>query len=211
MLVHVPYCLTCQSEHILVGCVLVLIQIPVWVLVILVITVPVSVSTISILIVLQPFLVIGTCKRHEVLAHVALRIAKSRTVVHTLVSVVGCEVEIHRTNACIDTEVEVIAVHVCVRQNVAVTHICHREADACLATIHREYGGILCRETSTEEVGSIVGVHIEWMYRTVEICLVDFICLCSPALVSARRSIKLILAIITHTVDGLDVIPLGKL
>ena len=98
VLVDVPDGLTRKTEHVLVGCIAVLVEIPVWISVILVVTIPVGVATVCILIVLQPSLIVGTRQGHEVLTHVALRVSQCRTVLHLLTSIVGGEIEVNRTS-----------------------------------------------------------------------------------------------------------------
>ena len=136
VLVDVPDGLTRKTEHVLVGCIAVLIEIPVWVLVILVVTIPVGVVAVGILIVLQPSLVEGTRQGHEVLTHVALRVTKGRTVLYLLTSIVGGEVEVNRTCRGIHTEVEVVTTHVGIWQDILIAHIGNRETHTRLTGIN---------------------------------------------------------------------------
>ena len=136
MLVDIPDGLTRKTEHVLVGCIAVLVEIPVWILVILVVTIPVGIVAIGILIVLQPSLVVGTRQGHEVLTHVALGVTKGRTVLHLLMSIVGGEVEVNRTRRGIHSEVEVVTTHFGVRQDVLVAHVGNRETHTRLTGIH---------------------------------------------------------------------------
>ena len=84
-----------EAEHVLVRLVAVLVEIPVWVAVILVETVPVGIIAVGGLVVLQPCLIVGVGKSHEVLAHITLRVAKCRTVFNVLAGIVGGEVEVN--------------------------------------------------------------------------------------------------------------------
>ena len=136
MLSDIPDGLTSKTEHILTSGVLVLVQIPIRVLVILVVTIPVGIVTILGLVVLQPSLIVSTSQCHEVLTDIALRVAQCRTVLNILASIVGCEVEINRTCRCVYTQVEVITTHVCIRQNVLVTHIGNAETNTCLTRVN---------------------------------------------------------------------------
>ena len=133
MVADVPDGLGGQSEHILGRGVLVLVEVPVWVLVILVIAVPVSIVAIGGLVVLQPCLVVGAGQRHQVLAHVALRVAQCGAVLHVLTSVVSREVEVYGACRRGDAQVEVVAAHVRVGQDVLVAHVGHRETHSRLA------------------------------------------------------------------------------
>jgi len=136
VLVDVPDGLTRKTEHVLVGCIAVLIEIPVWILVIRIGTIPFEVVAIGILIVLQPSLVVGTHQGHEVLTHVALRVTKGRTVLYLLTSIVGGEVEVNRTSRGIHTEVEVVTTHIGIWQDILVAHIRNREAHTRLTGIY---------------------------------------------------------------------------
>ena len=68
----VPDSLGSQAEDVFCRVVLILIEVPVGILVILVITIPVGVCAVSVLIGLQPFLVVSAGQRHQVLTDVAL-------------------------------------------------------------------------------------------------------------------------------------------
>ena len=209
--VDVPDGLTRKTEHVLVGCIAVLIEIPVWVLVILVVTIPVGIVAVGILIVLQPSLVVGTRQGHEVLTHVALGISKGRTILYLLTSIVGGEVEINRTCGGINTEVEVVTTHIGVRQDVLVAHIGNRETHTRLTGINREDGRVLSGETCAEEIGGVVRVHQEWTLLAIEILEHEIIGLRSPTSIGTRGAGCRKLAIVASAIYLLDVVPLSQL
>ena len=205
---NVPNGLTCEAIDIFLRCITILIQIPIGVLVILVVTVPVGVVTIAGLVVLQPSLIVGTSKGHQVLTDVALRVTQCRTVLYILMGVVGRKIKVNRTCRSIDTQIEVITTHVSIGKNVLVSHVCHREANTCFTRIHRENSCVLGGKTCAEEVGDIVLIHLERTLHAIEIFHQLIVCLGTPAHIGTRVSRLTELTAITHTINLLDIIPL---
>ena len=208
MVGDIPDDLTRKAVDVLLRCVAVLIQIPIRVLVVLVVTVPVGVFAVAGLVVLQPFLVVGSGQRHEVLTDVALRITQSRTVLHVLMRIIGGEVEVDRTCRRSDTQIKVVTTHVSVGENILVAHVGEAEAHARLTAVNTQNSSVLCSKTGTEEGAGIVLIHGEGTLYAVEVLHQLVVGLRTPAHVGTRSGSLAELAAVTHTVDLLDVVPL---
>ena len=211
MLVDVPYSLSGKAEHVFFRGVAVLVEVPIRVFVILVVAVPVLVVAVGILVVFEPSLVICAGECHEVFADVALRVSECWTVFHIFACVVCGEVKVNWTRRSVYAEVEVIAAHVSVWQDVLVAHVGEREAHASLTRVDREDGRVLRGETRAEEVRRVVRMHHKRVFLAVEILIYEVVGFRSPAGVGARGARCGQFAAVAHTIDLLDVVPLGEL
>ena len=169
MWVDVPYGLAVHAEQIFFGFIEVLIDIPVRIHVVGIHAVPVGIFAVGSLIGLQPFLVVGGGKGHQVFTDIGLAVAQCRTVLHVFPCIVDAEIQVYLSCRRIGAQVENVTAHVRLGNNVFIAHIRIGKANSGFSAVHTYDGGVGGGDTRAEEVGRIVGDNEERAFYAVEI------------------------------------------
>lgn len=110
---------------------------------------------------MQPFLVVGGGKGHQVFTDIGLAVAQCRTVLHVFPCIVDAEIQVYLSCRRIGAQVENVTAHVSLGNNVFIAHVRIGKANSGFSAVHTYDGGVGGGDTRAEEVGRIVGDNEE--------------------------------------------------
>ena len=122
-------------------------------------SVPVVVVAVGVLVVVaQPFLVVGCCQRHQVLRRIGAVVGQGGTVLYVLAGVGHFEVEVYLfVYRGVGTQVQSVAAHLRIGKNVLVAHIRVSGADTRIVFHRADNDCIRRSHTGSEETVDIIG------------------------------------------------------